>query len=121
MTAERLELELRREKLIKKSARLGDVVDACRVAAAAAKKHKRLAELECNGRPTWNQALQIIEHKLTDAQAAKIDKDMTSAREAAYKALKSILVPGLEYDFRNDAVYCMLRVRDKDNRRAFSL
>ena len=120
-SAEKLELELRRENLLKKSARLRDVTAACKIAARAATKHNRLAHIECNGLPHWNQALQVIEHRLTEAQVEKIDNDMATARAAALEALKSILVPGLEYDFQNDPGYCMVRVRDKDNRRAFSL
>jgi hypothetical protein len=119
--AERLELELRRENLLKKSARLRDITAACKIAAAAGAKHRRLAHVECNGLPHWNQQLQAFEHRLTEEQAEKIDADMAKARAAALDALKAILTPGLEYDFRNDAVYCMVRVRDKDNRRAFSL
>jgi hypothetical protein len=120
-SAEKLELELRRENLLKKSARLRDVIAACKIAARAATKHRRLAHIECNGLPHWNPALQAFENRLTEEQVEKIDNDMATARAAALEALKSILVPGLEYDFQNDPAYCMVRVRDKENRRAFSL
>ena len=121
-SAEKLELELRRENLLKKSARLRDVAAACKIAARAATKHNRLAHIECNGLPQeYDTERKEYIMGLTEAQAKKIDNDMAAARAAALEALKSILVPGLEYDFQNAAVYCMVRVRDKENRRAFSL
>lgn len=117
-----LELEIRRENLLKKTARLRDVRTACAVAAKAAVKHKRLAYIECNGLPKeWDAARREYRMGLDEADTARIDAQMSDCRAKALTALKSILTPGLEYDFQNDPVYCMLRVRDKDNRRAFSL
>jgi len=120
-TAEKLELELRREGLLRKSARLHEVTAACKVATRAAARHKRLAETECNGLPKYNAATQSTEMRLDETDTARLDKEMAQARDAAKTALKSILIAGLEYDFRNDHVYCMVRVRDKANSRAFSL
>ena len=120
--AERLELELRREGLIKSTTRLRDIIDACKVATRCAAKHQRLAETECNGIPKeWDNARREWTMGLTEEDSARIDRQMKECREKAHKALRSILVPGLEYDFRNDHVYCMVRVRDKQNRRTFSL
>ena len=117
-----LELEIRREGLLKKTARLRDVRVACATAAKAAAKHKRLAHIECNGLPkAWNAARREFDMGLDESDVARIDAQMQDCRDKARAALKSILVPGLEYDFQNDAVYCMVRVRDKANRRAFSL
>ena len=117
-----LELEIRREGLLKKTARLRDVRVACSVAAKAGAKHRRLAHIECNGLPkAWNAARREYDMGLDESDVARIDQQMQDCRDAARAALKSILVPGLEYDFQNDAVYCMVRVRDKANRRAFSL
>jgi len=120
--AETLELEIRREGLLRSTAVLRDIIAACEAASRAATKHKRLAETKCNGLPkAYDSARKDWIMGLTEDDQAKIDKQMHDARAAAEKALRSILVAGLEYDFRNDAVYCMVRVRDKQNRRAFSL
>ena len=119
--SEKLELEIRREDLLLSTAKLNEIIEACKVASRAAAKHRRLAQLECNGVVKWNHADQRIDHYLTEDDLARIDRQMKECRDMALKALKSILVPGLEYDFRNDHVYCMVRIRDKKNRRAFSL
>lgn len=120
--ADVLELEIRREGLLKKTARLHDVQEACAVAAKAAARHKRLAETSCNGLPKeWDSARREWIRWLDESDSARIDRQMKECREKALAALKSILTPGLEYDFRNDHVYCMVRVRDKANRRAFAL
>ena len=121
-TPEKLELELRREGLISKSARLRDIESACKAATRCAAKHKRLAHVSCNGLPKeYDAARRDWVMGLSEDDSAKIDRQMKECRDKALSALKSILVPGLEYDFRNDHVYCMVRVRDKENRRAFSL
>lgn len=120
--SERLELEMRREGLIKSTARQGDIAEACKVATRCATRHKRLAEQSCNGLPKeYDAARREWVMGLTEDDSARIDRQMRECRDKAHKALKSILVPGLEYDFRNDHVYCMVRVRDKANRRAFAL
>jgi hypothetical protein len=120
--AEQFELEIRREGLLRKTAQLSDIIDACKVATRCASKHQRLAHDECNGIPKeWDSARKEWIMGLSVGDGARIDKEMKDCRDKAHKALKSILVPGLEYDFRNDHVYCMVRVRDKENRRAFSL
>ena len=120
--ADMLELEIRRENLLRKSARLRDVRESCAVAARAAARHQRLAETACNGLPKDYDAARRVWHMgLTEADSARIERQMAECRDKAHKALKTILVPGLEYDFRNDHVYCMVRVRDKANRRAFAL
>jgi hypothetical protein len=117
-----LELEIRREGLLRKTARLRDIRVACDTAAKAAAKHRRLAHVECNGLPkAWNPARREFDVGLDASDVARIDAQMQDCRDRALAALKSILTPGLEYDFQNDAVYCMVRVRDKANRRAFSL
>lgn len=117
-----LELEIRRENLLRKTARLPSVKAACTTAAKAAAKHKRLAHIECNGLPKeWDAARREYRMGLDEADVARIDAQMVDCRGKALAALKAILTPGLEYDFQNDAVYCMVRVRDKANRRAFSL
>jgi len=122
MKATDLELELRRENLLCKRAALRDVIAACKVATGAARRHRRLAEQSCNGLPKeYDAARREWIMGLTEEDSARIDSQMQKARDDAHKALKAILVPGLEYDFRNDHVYCMVRVRDKENRRAFAL
>jgi hypothetical protein len=120
--AEKLELEIRRENLLRKGARLRDVIESCKVATRCAAKHKRLAETSCNGLPKeWDSARGEWIMGLDESDSARIDRQMKECRDKAHKALKAILVPGLEYDFRNDHVYCMVRVRDKENRRAFAI
>lgn len=120
--AERLELEIRREGLIKSTARISDIITACKVATRCAAKHKRLAEQSCNGLPKeYDAARREWIMGLSEEDFARIDRQMGDCRDKTLAVLKSILVPGLEYDFRNDHVYCMIRVRDKKNRRAFSL
>lgn len=122
MKATELELEIRREGLLKKTVRLSDVISACTVAAGAARRHKQLALQACNGIPkTYDRARGEWKMGLSEEDSARIDSDMEKARDDVHKALKAILTPGLEYDFRNDPVYCTVRVRDKANRRAFSL
>lgn len=122
MKATELELEIRREGLLKKTATLTDVISACTVAAGAARRHKRLALQACNGLPKEYDAARKEWHMgLSEEDSARIDSQMAKARDDAHKALRAILKPGLEYDFRNDHVYCMVRVRDKANRRAFAL
>jgi hypothetical protein len=120
--AEKLELELRRESLLKKSAKLRDVTEACQVATRCATRHKALAEHGCNGIPKEYDARRkewIM--GLSEDDSKRINQEMKTCRDKALRALRSILTPGLEYDFQNDHAYCMVRVRDKENRRAFSL
>lgn len=120
--ADMLELEIRRENLLRSTARLRDVQEACKVATRAAAKHKRLAHDECNGlAKEYDSARQKWIMGLSEDDSARINREMADCRAKAEKALRSILKPGLEYDFRNDHAYCMVRVRSKDNRQAFSL
>lgn len=117
-----LELEIRREGLLRANVSLRDVVAACAVAVRCAARHKRLAETACNGLPKeYDAARREWVMGLSEDDSARIDRQMKDCRDKAHAALKSILIPGLEYDFRNDHVYCMVRVRDKANRRAFDL
>jgi hypothetical protein len=120
--ADQLELELRRENLLRKTARLRDVKSACAIVARASARHVRLAHVECNGLPQkWDAVRREWEVGLTVAQSEKIDAEMLELRRNIEKELRAILTPGLEYDFQNDSVYCTIRIRDKKNRHAVSI
>jgi hypothetical protein len=69
----------------------------------------------------WDSARREWEMGLTIAQSEKIDAEMLELRRKIEKELRAILTPGLEYDFSNDSVYCTVRIRDKQNRRAVSV
>lgn len=119
MKADTLELNLYRERLISSTARPRDIRTACKTVIRLAGKYERAALAELNGVPdTWDAARREWNMRLTEADQERLTAIIEMTRADIEKALRSILIRGLEYDFRRDARYTLLRIRTKDNRRA---
>lgn len=122
MKATDIELNLYRERMISGTARPRDVTAACKAVARLAGKYERAALAELNGVPdTWDAARKEWTTRLTEADQDRLTAGIEKARAEIEKTLRAVLVRGLEYDFRRDARYTLLRIRTKDNRRALSV
>lgn len=122
MKSAELELDLYRERMISSTARPRDVTAACKAATRLAGKYERAALAELNGVPdTWDAARKEWNMRLTEADQERLAAEIEKARADIEKTLRAVLVRGLEYDFRRDARYTLLRIRTKDNRRALDV
>jgi hypothetical protein len=122
MKADTLELNLYRNRLISSTARPRAIQSACKTVIRLAGKYERAAMAELNGVPdTWDAARKEWTMRLTEADQERLTSTIEKARVDIETALRSILIRGLEYDFRRDARYTLLRIRTKDNRRAMDV
>jgi hypothetical protein len=122
MKAANIELQLYRERLVSESTRPIELEKACKAVARLAGKYERACLAELNGVPdTWDARRREWNMRLTESDQERLTYEIEKARVEIEKILRAVLIRGLEYDFRRDARYTLLRIRTKDNRRAMDV
>lgn len=119
MTATSIELNLYRERLVSSTTRPTELTAVCKRVARLAGKYQRAALAGCNGLPKqWDSRRKEWIMGLSEGDTEMLDATIEKARVTIETELRRVLIRGLEYDFRNDPRYTLLRIRTQDNRRA---
>ena len=121
-TATNIELNLYRSQLLRAGVNAYHLETACKSIARHAARISRHQVNACNGIPRWDVKAQQVLASWTeqDAEKAKRETDASRAaiRAAIRDALKQFLTPGCVWDWKTDPrAGCVVRIRDKNNRR----
>ena len=82
------------------------------------RRHQVNACNACNGIPRWDVKAQQMLASWTEQDAEKAERETDASCAAIRDALKQFLTPGCVWDWKTDPrAGCVLRIRDKDNRR----
>ena len=131
-TATNIELSLYRSGLLRAGVNAYHLQTACKSIArhvARIRRHQVNACNACNGIPRWDvKARQIIPRwdvkaqqmpaSWTELDAEKAERETDASRAAIHDALKRFLTPGCFWYWKTDPrAGCIVRIRDKNNRR----
>ena len=124
-TATNIELNLYRSQLLRAGVNAYHLETACKsIARHAARISRHAARISrhqvnaCNGIPRWDVKAQQMLASWTEQDAEKAERETDDSRAAIRDALKQFLTPGCVWDWKTDPrAGCVLRIRDKNNRR----
>ena len=117
-TATNIELNLYRSGLLRAGVNAYHLQTACKSIARHAARISRHQLNACNGIPRWDAKVQKVLASWTEQDAEKAERETDASRAAIRDALKQFLTPGCVWDWKTDPrAGCVLRIRDKNNRR----
>ena len=117
-TATNIELSLYRSGLLRAGVNAYHLQTACKSIARHAARISRHQVNACNGIPRWDVKAQQMRASWTEQDAEKAERETDASRAAIRDALKQFLTPGCVWDWKADPrAGCVLRIRDKNNRR----
>ena len=117
-TATNIELSLYRSGLLRAGVNAYHLQTACKSIARHAARISRHQVNACNGIPRWDAKAQQFLASWTEHDAEKAERETDASRAAIRDALKQFLTPGCVWDWKTDPrAGCVVRIRDKNNRR----
>ena len=117
-TATNIELSLYRSGLLRAGVNAYHLETACKSITRHVARTSRHQLNACNGIPRWDAKAQQVLASWTEQDAEKAERETDASRAAIRDALKQFLTPGCVWDWKTDPrAGCVLRIRDKDNRR----
>jgi hypothetical protein len=117
-TATNIELNLYRSQLLRSGVNAYHLQAACKSIARHAARISRHQLNACNGVQRWDVKAQQVLASWTEQDAEKAERETNASRAAIRDALKQFLTPGCVWDWKTDPrAGCVLRIRDKNNRR----
>ena len=117
-TATNIELSLYRSGLLRAGVNAYRLQTACKSITRHAARISRHQVNACNGIPRWDAKAQQVLASWTEHDAEKAERETDASRAAIRGALKQFLTPGCVWDWKTDPrAGCVLRIRDKNNRR----
>ena len=117
-TATNIELNLYRSQLLRAGVNAYHLETACKSIARHVARISRHQVNACNGVPRWDVKAQQVLASWTEQDAEKAERETDASRAAIRDALKQFLTPGCVWDWKTDPrAGCVLRIRDKNNRR----
>ena len=117
--ATNIELSLYRSGLLRAGVNAYHLQTACKSIARHVARINRHQLNAYNGVPRWwDVKAQQVPASWTEQDAEKAEREIDASRAAIRDALKQFLTPGCVWDWKTDPrAGCVLRIRDKDNRR----
>ena len=116
--ATNIELNLYRSQLLRAGVNAYHLETACKSIARHAARISRHRVNACNGIPRWDAEAQQVLASWTEQDAEKAERETDASRAAIRDALKQFLKPGCVWDWKTDPrAGCVVRIRDKNNRR----
>ena len=117
-TATNIELKLYRSQLLRAGVNAYHLETACKSITRHVARISRHQLNACNGIPRWNAKAQQVLASWTEQDAENAERETDASRAAIRDALKQFLTPGCVWDWKTDPrAGCVLRIRDKNNRR----
>ena len=119
-TATDIELRLYRSGLLRAGVNAYHLQTACKYIARQVARISRHQLNAHNGIPRRDAKAQQVLASWTelDADAEKAERETDESRAAIRDALKQFLTPGCVWDWKtNPRAGCVVRIRDKNNRR----
>ena len=117
-TATNIELSLYRSGLLRAGVNPYHLQTACKSIARHVARISRHQLNACNGIPRWDAKAQQVLASWTEQDAEKAERETDASRAAIRDALKQFLTPGCVWGWKTDPrAGCVLRIRDKNNRR----
>ena len=117
-TATNIELNLYRSQLLRACVNAYHLQTACKSVARHVARISRHQLNACNGVQRWDVKAQQVLASWTEQDAEKAERETDASRAAIRDALKQFLTPGCVWDWKTDPrAGCVLRIRDKNNRR----
>ena len=117
-TATNIELSLYRSGLLRAGVNAYHLQTACKSIARHAARIRRHQVNARNGVQRWDVKAQRVLASWTEQDAEKAKRETDDSRAAIRDALKQFLTPGCVWDWKTDPrAGCVLRIRDKNNRR----
>ena len=117
-TATNIELNLYRSGLLRAGVNAYHLQTACKSIARHVARIGLHQLNACNGIPRWDAKAQRVLASWTERDAEKAKWETDASRAAIRDALKQFLTPGCVWDWKTDPrAGCVLRIRDKNNRR----
>ena len=117
-TATNIELSLYRSGLLRAGVNAYHLETACKSITRHVARTSRHQLNACNGIPRWDAKAQQVLASWTEQDAEKAERETDASRAAIRDALKQFLTPGCVWDWKTDPrAGCVLRIRDKNNRR----
>ena len=117
-TATNIELNLYRSGLLRAGVNAYHLQTACKSIARHVARIGRNQLNACNGIPRWDAKAQQVLASWTEQDAENAERETDASRAAIRDALKQFLTPGCVWDWKTDPrAGCVLRIRDKNNRR----
>ena len=117
-TATDIELNLYRSGLLRARVNAYHLQTACKSIARHVARIRRHQLNACNGIPRWDAKAKQVRASWTEQDAENAKRETDASRAAIRDALKQFLTPGCVWDWKTDPrAGCVLRIRDKNNRR----
>ena len=117
-TATNIELNLYRSGLLRAGVNAYHLQTACKSIVRHVARVGRHQLNACNGIPRWDAKAQQVLASWTEHDAEKAKRETDASRADIRDALKQFLTPGCVWDWKTDPrAGCVLRIRDKNNRR----
>ena len=117
-TATNIELNLYRSGLLRAGVNAYHLQTACKSIARHAARISRHQVNACNGIPRWDVKAQQMLASWTEQDAEKAERETCASRAAIRDAIKQFTTPGCVWDWKTDPrAGCVVRIRDKNNRR----
>ena len=116
--ATNIELSLYRSGLLRAGVNAYHLQTACKSIARHVAHIGRHRLNACNSIPRWDAKAQRVLASWTEQDEEKAERETNASRAAIRDALKQFLTPGCVWDWKTDPrAGCVVRIRDKDNRR----
>ena len=117
-TATNIELSLYRSGLLRAGVNAYHLQTACKSVARHVARINRHQLNAYNGIPRGDAEAQQVLASWTEQDAEKAEREIDASRAAIRDALKRFLTPGCFWGWKTDPrVGCVVRIRDKNNRR----
>ena len=117
-TATNIELNLYRSGLLRAGVNAYHLQTACKSIARYVARINRHQLNAYNGIPRLGVPAQQVLASWTEQDAEKAEREINASRAAIRDALKQFLTPGCFWYWKTDPrVGCVVRIRDKNNRR----
>ncbi len=117
-TATNIELNLYRSGLLRAGVNAHHLQTACKSIARHVTRISRHQLNACRGVKRWDVKAQQVRASWTEQGEEKAERETDASRAAIRDALKQFLTPGCVWDWKTDPrAGCILRIRDKNNRR----
>ena len=111
-------MNLYRSQLLRAGVNAYHLETACESIARHVARIRRHQLNACNGVQRWDVKAQQVRASWTEQDAEKAERETDDSRAAIRDALKQFLTPGCVWDWKTDPrAGCVLRIRDKNNRR----
>ena len=117
-TATNIELNLYRSGLLRAGVNAYYLETACKSIARHVARINRHQLNAYNGVQRWDVKAQQVPASWTEQDAEKAEREIDASRAAIRDALKQFLTPGCLWAWKTDPrAGCVVRIRDKNNRR----